>query len=67
MDKYFYLRFEDLHRGEKAEIIYRFKKYERILSSLAEKSDAPAFLDLGCGRGEFLSYLASLKITAPGI
>ena len=67
MDKYFYLRFEDLHRGEKAEIINRFKKYERILYSLAEKSDAPAFLDLGCGRGEFLSYLASLKITATGI
>ena len=67
MDKYFYLRFEDLHRGEKAEIINRFKKYERILYSLAEKSDAPTFLDLGCGRGEFLSYLASLKITATGI
>ncbi len=67
MDKYFYLRFEDLHRGEKADIISRFKKYGRTLSFLAEKSDAPAFLDLGCGRGEFLSYLASLKITATGI
>ena len=67
MDKYFYLRFEDLHRGEKADIISRFKKYGRILSSLAEKSDVPAFLDLGCGRGEFLSYLASLKIRATGI
>ena len=67
MDKYFYLRFEDLHRGEKDEIISRFRKYERILSSLSEKSDAPAFLDLGCGRGEFLSYLTSLKIKAIGV
>ena len=67
MDKHFYLRFENLHRGRTAEIKSRFKKYEKILSLVAGRRDACKFLDLGCGRGEFLSYLASLEIKAIGI
>ena len=67
MDKHFYLRFEDLHRGRTAEIKSRFKKYDKILSLVAGRRDTCRFLDLGCGRGEFISHLASLKIKAIGV
>ena len=56
-----YLSFEDLHRGNRAEIMERQRIY---LPYLKKRSRV---LDIGCGRGEFLELLQREGVTAKGI
>lgn len=56
-----YVAFENRYRGEPAEI------RERLSSYVAELADAAPVLDLGCGRGEFLSLLKEAGIEARGV
>jgi O-antigen chain-terminating methyltransferase len=56
-----YLTFEDLHRGNREDIMRRQKIY------LSRFSECKNVLDIGCGRGEFLEVLKKEGIQAWGI
>ena len=56
-----YLSFEDLHRGNRSEIMNRQKIYLPYLKKCQK------VLDIGCGRGEFLEVLKKEGIAAKGI
>ncbi|MBW1658931.1 MAG: class I SAM-dependent methyltransferase [Deltaproteobacteria bacterium] len=56
-----YLSFEDLHRGDRKEIMERQKTY------LPHFKGCRSVLDVGCGRGEFLELLKQEGIQARGI
>ncbi len=56
-----YLSFEDLHRGNRAEIKERQKNYLPFFKGCTR------VLDIGCGRGEFLEALKETGISALGI
>jgi O-antigen chain-terminating methyltransferase len=55
-----YLRFEDRHRGTRAEIRERQRAYLPLFT-------AGPILDAGCGRGEFLELCREAKLEARGI
>ena len=57
MDKNFYAKFEELHRGSHEELVGRFAKYHSLISYIAKENPDGKFIDLGCGSGEFLTYL----------
>ena len=65
----FYLDFEEKFRGEKLEIKERLKVYLPYLSNITSlKEDLrPTFIDVGCGRGEWLSLMMEQGIPAIGI
>lgn len=52
----YYVSFEDAHRGSTESIQKGFDDYDHVLPELALLSGE--ILDLGCGRGEWLSWLA---------
>jgi O-antigen chain-terminating methyltransferase len=56
-----YLAFEDLHRGNREDIVRRQKIY------LARFKGCKNILDIGCGRGEFLEVLKKEGVAAKGI
>ena len=55
-----YLRFEDRHRGSRAEIRERQRTYLELFP-------AGPIVDIGCGRGEFLDLCREAKVAARGI
>ncbi len=59
MDEKFYLRFEDLHRGDSKALRAKFRVYEPVISLICTEANNPKFLDIGCGNGEFLTFIAS--------
>ena len=59
MNEKFYLRFENLHRGDSETLLAKYQIYEPIISLICCEVDNPKFLDLGCGNGEFLNYISS--------
>ncbi len=59
MDEKFYLRFENLHRGDSKTLLARFQVYEPIISLICSEANNPKFLDIGCGNGEFLTFISS--------
>ncbi len=59
MDEKFYLRFEDLHRGDTKRLLDKFQVYEPVISLICQETDDAKFLDLGCGKGEFLSFISA--------
>ena len=63
----FYRAFEDQHRGPQSLIKERLRVYMDLIAPhyLAQKSYQT--LDLGCGRGEWLSVLEEKGISAEGI
>ena len=74
----YYLAFEDAHRASARDMRAGFQAYQPLLDSLKEKdqpdgqtqtlSDQPmSALDLGCGRGEWLVFLAEQGFEARGI
>lgn len=67
MTKQFYRAFEDLHRGSRDVIKLRLRAYEPFLLPLVAAMPAPAALDLGCGRGEWLELLAEHGFDARGV
>lgn len=60
-----YERFEEAFRGEEAEIRERVAVYLRDVAFLAG-SDTPV-LDVGCGRGEWLSLLREHDVPSRGV
>lgn len=63
----FYADFEDVFRGERADIKHRLEHYLRhILDSGAGKAERPV-LDIGCGRGEWLELLRDQGLASYGI
>ena len=53
----FYRAFEDRYRGSRDTIKDRLRAYARFTDPLLRQAPAPAALDLGCGRGEWLELL----------
>ena len=67
MDENFYLRFENLHRGDSKTLLAKFRVYEPIVSLICNETNNPKFLDIGCGNGEFLTFISSFGGDAIGI
>ena len=67
LDRY-YLAFEDSHRGNAQQMRERYKPYMLELNLIKQSpvSKKP-FLDLGCGRGEWLDFVTAQGIAAQGI
>lgn len=61
LDSHQYVGFEDQFRGSKEDIHRRMSAYVPLFKG------AQNVLDIGCGRGEFLSLLKSEGVTARGI
>ena len=66
MSENFYRAFEDLHRGNRQDIMRRLQVYLPFVLPVARSSGAPC-LDLGCGRGEWLQLLTEHGIEAEGV
>lgn len=64
---HFYKLFEDRFRGTEADIKQRISKYRPFFEALPEKLVALPVIDLGCGRGEFLSFANDIGLKAIGI
>jgi O-antigen chain-terminating methyltransferase len=56
-----YVRFEDRHRGTRADILHRQRAYLDLFGQ------ASPVLDVGCGRGEFLELCRASGIEARGV
>ncbi len=56
-----YVGFEDLYRGSEIDIRGRMADYARIFEGASD------VLDIGCGRGEFLTLLTEQGVSARGI
>ncbi len=63
----FYKEFEDKFRGSEKDIIERLTEYLPILKNISKRIKKYPALDIGCGRGEFLSILKTANIKAVGI
>ena len=61
----FYLSFENHFRGEEAEIKKRQEFYLPFIQQSVQENDT--ILDIGCGRGEWLSLLKENNFNAQGI
>lgn len=63
-----YQRFEDRHRGSEGEIRARLHGYRSRLAALAsDHRRSYPVIDLGCGRGEWLTLLAEEGIEGLGV
>ncbi len=63
----FYKEFEDKFRGSEKDIIDRLTEYLPILKNIPKKTKKYPALDIGCGRGEFLSILKAANIKPVGV
>ncbi len=67
MSKDFYRQFEDRHRGSRELIRSRLNAYLPFIQPLAESSNEPLAIDLGCGRGEWLELITQAGFLATGV
>lgn len=63
----FYYLFENVFRGSREEIKKRQRYYLQYVLEAFDKSDGELFLDVGCGRGEFLELLKENNIPYTGL
>jgi O-antigen chain-terminating methyltransferase len=63
----FYYALENLFRGELAEIEKKQSIYLPYITEANNRSKGACFLDLGCGRGEFLDLLTKHNVAVKGI
>ena len=63
----YYLAFENAHRASARDMRAGFQAYQPLLDSLKAKDQPMSALDLGCGRGEWLVFLAEQGFDARGI
>lgn len=64
---HFYTQFEDRFRGGEADIKDRLVEYVPRFEALTEKNRKLPILDIGCGRGEFLSLMKDYGFRAIGV
>ncbi|MCX7207334.1 MAG: class I SAM-dependent methyltransferase [Proteobacteria bacterium] len=62
----YYLAFEEKFRGPEHEIRTKLDKYTPYVESFLESSQAP-LLDIGMGRGEWLSLISNKGLKAQGV
>ena len=62
-----YFNFEKKFRGSREEILSRLKAYDNLLNTIKKCSDQPRVLDIGCGRGEWLSKCKEMGFDCLGI
>ncbi|WP_170000913.1 class I SAM-dependent methyltransferase [Campylobacter sp. RM16189] len=67
MDKGFYVALENRFRGSEELVKERQKKYLKFINPLKDIKDHVSALDIGCGRGEWLSLLNENGFLARGI
>lgn len=63
----FYKEFEDRFRGNEPLIRERLQVYKEVLTAVKAVDPDPSGLDLGCGRGEWLTILRENDFRAHGI
>jgi O-antigen chain-terminating methyltransferase len=63
----FYLAFENEFRGTTEQIREKQSCYLPVVEAIKERSSVRRWIDLGCGRGEWLQELTSLGMTPEGI
>ena len=65
----YYLAFEDTHRAPESEMRKSFQTYQPLIKSLQGVVQGVGLtaLDLGCGRGEWISYLQENGFDAKGV
>jgi 2-polyprenyl-3-methyl-5-hydroxy-6-metoxy-1,4-benzoquinol methylase len=63
----FYLEFEDQFRGSKEDIKARLKYYLPLVKEVAGHFHTNKFIDIGCGRGEWLELLREEGMDSIGI
>lgn len=63
----FYRAFEDKYRGSQASIKERLMVYSPLIEKIKELHGGLTSLDLGCGRGEWMSLLRDLGVETFGI
>ena len=64
---YFYVKFEDIFRGEESDIKQRLEVYLPYFKNSKIESKKFPVLDIGCGRGEFVQLLQEHNIRAIGL
>lgn len=57
VDQQFYKKFENRFRGDYKQILKRLELYEPLIKIYNKRFLKPFFLDIGCGRGEWLELL----------
>jgi O-antigen chain-terminating methyltransferase len=63
----YYLAFENSHRGSEEAILEKFSAYGPELKELQALPGILPVLDLGCGRGEWLSFVQKSGLSGRGI
>ncbi len=63
----FYKLFEDRFRGSEKEIQDRVSEHLPLFQSMADSLKKLPIVDIGCGRGEFLSVMKKNKFKAVGV
>jgi 2-polyprenyl-3-methyl-5-hydroxy-6-metoxy-1,4-benzoquinol methylase len=62
-----YVAFENRFRGSTEEIARRSERYLPVIRQLAPVAAGKAVLDVGCGRGEWLTQLKARGVNARGV
>lgn len=63
----FYATFEDRYRGSREDIMQRQCYYLEYVREAAESAGTNSFVDVGCGRGEFLELLRTNGMAGRGL
>ena len=67
MDADYYLEFENKFRGDRKNILDSLAKYDSLIETIIQPVAQPRFLDIGCGRGEWLERWNKKTIDSVGI
>ena len=54
MNNKYYFDFENQFRGERYKIITKLSMYDRLVRKVIASNNLNKFIDIGCGRGEWL-------------
>ena len=54
MNSNYYLDFENKFRGDRDSVVKKFSCYDALIELVIKNLESPKFIDVGCGRGEWL-------------